>query len=223
MVVPAAGLGVVHGGIGVLEQGVRVHPIERIDAHTCACRDEDLAPVQLERAAKTVPDAVCGACCRRDVLDVRGADRELIAPKPTRDQRRVGSFRTSQGVPGAKAVGESVPNVFENLVPEPVAERVVNLFEPIQIKKNDCKEPPLLFGEEQSLRQLGSEGHPVGQAGEDIIVGEFQELVRVSLRPQRVFDTFTEYPPIHWLRVEVRGPDVVGAGHGLRVFRLREH
>ena len=135
MVVPATCLGVVHGGIGMLEQGVRVHPIERIDAHTRACRDEDLAPLQLERAAKGVPDAVRNACCRCHVLDVRCADRELIASEPAGDQRRAGSFRTPQGVPGAKAVGESVPDELENLIPESVAERVVDLFEPIQIKK----------------------------------------------------------------------------------------
>ena len=63
----------------------------------------------------------------------------------------------------------------------------------------------------------------MGKPGEDVIVGEFQELVGVSLGPQHVFDTFTEYPPIYRLRVEVRSHDVVGASHGLRIFCLGEH
>ena len=74
------------------------------------------------------------------------------------------------------------------------------------------------LGQEQPPLQLGSERHPVGQAGEDVVVGELQQLVRVSLGPQHVFDTFTEHPPIYRLGVKIRCPDVVGAGDGLCIF-----
>ena len=188
-----------------------------------ACLRSVSASLQVERISKGVPDSIGHDGRGSNVRDVHRADRELIASEATRHQRRRRLVRARQRVSGTKAVGEPVCHALENLVSEPMAKGVVDFFESIEIEKDDPKEPTVLLGLAQALLQLGSERHPVGQASQNVIVGEFQQLVRVSFGPQHVFDTFAEHPPIHRLGVEVRCPDVVGAGHGLCILGSGEH
>ena len=112
-------LGVVHGDVGVPERDT-VFVVTLDHGHTCAGGDDDLEPVERDRATD-VADALPGELDHLGVSPSACDDGELITGQPR--QHVVGAEHRRQ--PGA--------DLDEQFVAGVVAERVVDLLETVEI------------------------------------------------------------------------------------------
>src|SRR5690606_10649141 len=78
---------------------------------------------------------------------------------------------TGDQVLGTHAPAQPLGYDLQQPVAGGVAEAVVDVLEAVQVKEKQCQPPLVTFGPFQGMFQAGGEQQPVGQSGEDVVVG----------------------------------------------------
>ena len=158
IVVPTLLLGPVHGGIGALQEGVRVRAVDRVDRDSHAGRDVQVVAVQGQRLGHGVEDLLREA---RRVLGLRhsAADEgELVAP------------HAGHGVVFAHAGDQALRERLEQPIAHGVSQRVVDELEMVDVHEHHGQQALLPVGVAEGLGQPVAEEKTVGQAGERVVV-----------------------------------------------------
>nr|WP_239002945.1 hypothetical protein [Rhodovastum atsumiense] len=144
-----------------LEQRIGIDPIRRREADADAGADDDLVALQLERRAERLdhPAGQAGSVLR--LVHVGLDDGELVATEP---RQRVGL---------AQQLLQSGGNGAQQRVAHRMAERVVDFLEAVEVDQADGAAPATT---RQRLVQPLAEQHPVGQAGQRVVVGEMRDM-----------------------------------------------
>ena len=154
-----AGLGAVHGRIGMLQQGIGRVRVPRVDADAQTGADEQFMPVQRHPLRQHVQDLLRH---RHDVAHLRHVGQhqhELVAPQPR------------HGVSLAHTGGQAFGHGLQQLVAVAVAEAVVDGLEAVQIEHHHPGDAVGTPGVDQRLRQPVGEQVPVGQTREGVVGG----------------------------------------------------
>ena len=158
----ALGLGPVHREVGVAKERLGVlgaggDPDAR--AHV------DLAPLDRDRIGERLEDAARGRRRVGRVVDLLDQDGELVAAE-ARD--RVGR---------AQAGLEAGRDRLEELVAGPVAERVVDRLEVVDVDEEDADRVAASRGAADCEREAVEEEGAVGHAGERVVEGLVRDVV----------------------------------------------
>ena len=162
--VPPFVLGAVHGGVGVLQQRVRLEAVPRVDGDTDAGRDGGGPPEHRTDAA----DEPVGRGVRHVAVGLGHQHPELVASQPAHD------VRLAQGA--AHRVGHEP----QHGVACGVAVRIVDVFEVVQVEVDQGQGPAVAPVAAQLLRQLVRERPRIQHVRERVLDRELLELrVRV--------------------------------------------
>ena len=144
------------GVAGTAEQGSAVG-VASLGGDSCAGVDDQFETIDAERPGN-------GARARPhegvDVVDAvaEPAERELVAGEP------------GEEIAGLDHAGESVGDFDEQLVAGVVTERVVHLFEAVEVEHDDERGRSVLERPFADARQVAFERGAVGEAGEEVVV-----------------------------------------------------
>ena len=148
-------LGLVHGHVGPLQEGVAVGGVLRCQGDADAGVDVEAGAVQLEGVLEGGRDAPCHQLGEGDVGSSE-EHGELVAPQ------------AADEVVGADGTGQAGTDLGQQLVAHVVADGVIDLLEPVEVDEQQgqglARHPVGEYGG-QALVEVT----PVGQAGE--IVG----------------------------------------------------
>ena len=177
-VVLAAVLGVVHRGVGVLEQRAAIVAVLREQRDADAGGDEDLVALDEERPAHRFLDPVRHVERMLDPLQVGDQDRELVATQ-ARQVGAVVSPRISarHQVARAGGVAQAVGHHLEQGVARIVAERIVDALEGVQVHEQHRELLVADLGALQLALQRLQEGLAVGDAGQAVAIGQAADLL----------------------------------------------
>ena len=121
--VTALGLGLVHGRVGVLDQGGDVEAVLGVEADADAGADEELVVVELERCAEAFEQFLRDLFGVLRLVQAGQQDDEFVAAE------------TGHGVDIAQLQFQACGDGLEQLVADRVAEAVVDLLETVEIEK----------------------------------------------------------------------------------------
>jgi hypothetical protein len=157
--VPAAGLlGDVHGDVGLAQQRVGVATVLGEHRDPGAGADGHLVPFEDQRRRERLDDLL-GGQHRGPGVGVRQDQRELVAAQAG---HRVG---------GPQRLAQPEGDLLQELVAGQVPERVVDVFEAIQVDDAQRERPPVALRHADGLRQTVLQQHAVGQAGQAVVQG----------------------------------------------------
>ena len=175
--VAAFGLGLVHRGVGELEQVGRHQGVVRIQADSQRRRDVDVvALVHLQRPAERQQDFTRHAFHRLQAADVLEDHGELVAAQ-ARHRVRSAEGRLQSGSRG-----------LEQAVAGRMAERIVDVLEPVQVEEQH-RHPGFLAtrADDGPAEALGQQ-RPVRQAGQGVVVGQVAQFLLGALPVGDVVD-----------------------------------
>jgi len=165
VVVAAAILRLVHGGVGVAQQLAHVGAVVRIESHPDADRGHERAPVHHHGRAQCAVDARGGILHPLGTLDPAHHDHELIAA------------HAHHQVIGAHGRAHALRHGLEQLVAALMAAGVVDMLEAIEIEEQYGEHRAVVLGFLDGVGQMGCEVQPVRESGEVIVMGEVIELL----------------------------------------------
>ena len=153
------GLGHVHGGVGVLQEGGVVAAVVGEDGDAGAGLHVEAEVLELEGVGEALDD-VGGQRDRLDVVDDAVEQHgELVAAEAGHD-------------PGPRGdVFDAGADLLEEGVSGLMAERVVDLLEAVEIDEDDGQPGPVAPGPGDVLVEAIGEREPVGQVGERVVAG----------------------------------------------------
>ena len=164
VVVASPVLGAVHGGIGVLQQGLDRLAIAGIDADAHAGGDIELMGAQPQRRGEGLDEAVGLEGGLLPGGQVFRQHHELIAAEP------------GEGVilahDGLKTRGDGLQQV----VAQVMAQAVVDPLEAIQVDEDHRQNLGLPLGGLQGVLKPGAQQQAVRQAGHGVVMGQVLEL-----------------------------------------------
>ena len=162
--VAAAGLGPVHGGVGVLDQRLGPDPAARGQGDADAHGDEHLGVAEGERRGGHLGDPLGDGQGVGLVGDALAEDGELVAAE------------AGHGVAGPDDLLEALAQGDQQPVAGVVAERVVDELEPVQVQEEHGHRGAAALGAGQGEGDPVQEEDPVGQAGEGVVGGLVGQL-----------------------------------------------
>lgn len=157
--VPAFGFGLVHGGVGVLDEGGGVAAVLGEAADADAGADEEFVVLGFEWGVEAGEQALGQLLGLFGVAQVRQEDDEFVAAE------------AGDGVVAAELVAEAGGDALEEDVADGVAEAVVDVFEAVEVEEQDGAFVAFAFAGGEGLAQAAFEEDAVGQAGEGVVVG----------------------------------------------------
>ena len=163
--VAAALLGQVHGGVGVLDEGVAVGAVMGIDGDADAQGDGELVARQLEGPGHAAEHPLGGVFGQLGGVELVQHDHELVAAGPG-DQVAV-----------AQAAAQALGDRQQQLVAGRVAEGVVDVFEVVEVGDQHRDPVRLGLGAGDDFPEVALEQAAVGQRGEVVVVGELADPV----------------------------------------------
>ena len=163
-VVAALTLGLVHGGVGVADQGLGVVAVLREDADPEAGADEEFLMIDGQRRGQAGEDALGRAGGELLVVDVFDQDHEFIAAE------------AGDGVLLAHAVEQARGDLLEHRVAHRVTKGVVDVLEVVEVEKHHRHHVVVPAGAAQGGVDAVVEQAAVGQAGERVVVRHVLEL-----------------------------------------------
>ena len=166
--VSSALLGVVHGGIGGLDQGIGLALVERIERNADRGGDVKLAFVHLERLAQHVQHLL------------RHHDRLIGMGQVLENDRELVTAQACHGIDLARATTEASGDVLEQAVAQRVSEAVVDGLESVQVEEQQCHQVFLPVGAVDGLLQAVAEQRAVGQVGQRVVKRQVVELRLVA-------------------------------------------
>ena len=125
--------------------------------------------------------------------------RELVAAEP--------GDRVAAAHRGGQALGDDA----QKLVARTVAQRVVDLLEPVEVEVEKREAPPRPCGDRQGLDQPVLEQAPVGQAGQGIVVRQMLDAVARLLGPGEQSAGVADLAP-QQIDEDARAADQAGQG-----------
>ena len=158
--VTAIGFGVVHRGIGVLHHGFDVVAVIRINTDADTQGDMQILPADHMRQGESREQFLRDQGCIVGPGDFGQQNHELI-PALTAD--RIGNPDA-----GSQTLGDRL----QQLVTDRVPERVVDVFEMIEIEKKQCDLLVMALGQTDRLGQALGQQRAVRQVGEKIVLGQ---------------------------------------------------
>ncbi len=149
-------LGDVHGHVGALQERTRVGPVVGKDRYANARANFDGMAVDhewlLERREQLPRRVLCFVHVRS-----RQQDRKFIAAQTRR------GFRPAQHAP------QPPTELAQKQVAEVVTERVVDLFEAVEVHHQQCERCLVAPRRQDCLAQTVVQQQPIGQAGERVV------------------------------------------------------
>ena len=180
----ALGLGPVHGGVGVADEGLGVAGAGLADGDADRDPEVQVLLAEAERGGHGLLDPLGQAHRRLGSVDVLAQDDELVAAEP------------AHGVARSQLVLQPVGHVHQQAVAGRVPEGVVDDLEVVEVAEQDADAPPAApaagQGEVEAVEQQGAVGQPgervVGRlvlepALERLALGDVAEHSRRELEP----------------------------------------
>ena len=155
--VAPGGLGGVEGGVGVADQGHAVGPVDRVGGRPHAGGDEQLPPVHGERGRQRGDQPAGHHADVAGAGQVGGDEGELVAA------------HADQHVPLAGGGGQPARHLDQQDVTGGVAERVVDVLEPVQVDHQHAQRAAGAGGRGEPTGQDGVQAGAVGQAGQRVV------------------------------------------------------
>ncbi len=173
----AVGLGMVHGGVGVHQQGLGVGAVHRAQGDADAGGDHHIVPAQVHGPAQHLVHAPGHHGSILGIVDFAQQDGELVAAQPR--QLRAGGIelRPGDGVRAAHAAGQAPGGLHQHQVAGAVAEGVVDALEVVQVQEQHRQHAAVAARQVQGLVDPLLEQQPVRQAGEAVVVGHAVDLL----------------------------------------------
>ena len=134
--VPACVLGMVHGDVRILDEGVRIGTVVGEEGHSDAGRDLYFQPVELKRLVERMEDPFGHILGHLRLTDL-GEEQDEFVPSPAGD-----------GVSLAEHVEQPVGHALEQLVADIMSVGIVDFLEFVQVEHKDGQllEIPLGLG-----------------------------------------------------------------------------
>jgi hypothetical protein len=156
--VPATrGFGVVHRHVGPLHQGVDIVAVVREERESDACIDLDLQAFQQEGLAKSGADLV------RNCHRVRGRGKSM------QEHGEFVAAQASHRVAAAQCALEASCCLLEEVIPGVVAQRVVDVFEAVQVHQHDPAHRLVPLCAQERLGHAVAEQDAVRQGREAVV------------------------------------------------------
>ena len=165
-------LGPVHGGVGVFQQGVEIRPVLRVLGDTQGAGDRDVHFVQVDRLHQRRQQLADGGRHRIAVTGLVENDQELVAALP------------AHAVAAADCLFQAPRHLLQYSIAGDMTEGVVDGLEVVQIEKQHRHRPLLASGIDNRMLAAVARQHPVGQAGQRIMMGEKGNLLLRLAHPQ---------------------------------------
>jgi hypothetical protein len=162
--VPPAVLHVVHRHVGVLHQHVGVAAVVGVEGDAGARREVELAALDDVRRPELAQQVLRDRCGVGRIAHFLQHHDELVAAEPR------------HGVAAAQRPRQPRRHLLEDLVADVVAERVVDVLEPVEVEEHQRHAGAVAARVHERLAQAVGEQVAVGEAGEAVVVREPHEL-----------------------------------------------
>ncbi len=153
-------LGLVHGQVGVLQQGVPLAAVARADGDAQRRGDVHVQPLQREGRGESLQHLGRDGGDGFLVAHLRQQQQEFIARQP-----RHGVGRAQHGL-------QALPHLAQQRIAGGVAERVVDGLEVVQVQEHDRNQRAVARGLRQHLLQPVLGQGAVGQLCQAVLVGQ---------------------------------------------------
>ncbi len=193
-------LGMVHGHVGVAQQGIDVGAIAGTDADADRHRQADLLRSHLHRP-------------RHRLHHAAGHVGRLVDPANVgQDHDKLVAALAADGIDPAHAAFQAPRHFPEHGVPGLVAKTVVDALEAVQVEEHHRHHAVLAARRLQGLLQAVEKQHPVWQVGQEVVLGQ---VAGVLFEPLAVGDVGQDG---HVVRHQAGLVADRGQGHPDRVF-----
>ncbi len=155
--------GLVHGGVGLTQQGLAILTVVGVEADADAGAGEDLLPLDQKTVGEDVQHLGGDGGGSLGVDNLLNQDHELIPPQP------------GHGVLFADDATQPLPRLQQQHVAQGVAQGVVDDFEAIQIEEHHRKPVPVAACVSDGVIEPVEEEGAVGQSGQGVVVGQIIE------------------------------------------------
>ena len=169
-------LGAVHGGVGILQQGIAVDAVARVDADADAADRREFVAEHVHRQQQGFQQFRRQHGGGAALRDVRHQDHEFVAAQA---RHRVAL---------AHDAGQAPPGFDDDVVARLVAEAVVDGLEAVEIDEQYRHLVLRAVRQRQRLVEAVHQQAAVGQAGEHVVAGHVAQLVLVLLAPRNILD-----------------------------------
>ncbi len=157
--VPAGCLGLVHGGVGVLEQRVHVLAVTGSDGDADARLHRKQTPGDAEWLGEHLQHALGEVGGLLLALDLVEEDGELVSSHP------------GQGVARPERRLQTAHDRLKEMVADGVTEAVVDALEAVQVDEHEGQPASRPSRFDEAERQAVVEEHPIADPGERIVLG----------------------------------------------------
>ena len=165
-------LRVIHRDVRVLQELLGIVRIVGIDADADRGRHVDVVLLDLERLGDGVEQLPRDPSQHRGLVEVLDDDHELVAAEP------------GQEVGVAQRGGERRAHALQELVADPVAERVVDVLEAVEVDEQHADAAAAALRLRDRLREPLVQQQAVGQSGQRVARGHVLQAF-LGLDPQR--------------------------------------
>ena len=152
-------LGLVHRGVGVLDERLGIEAVVRIQAHADAGRDVQLVMVDGMRLGDRTQHSSRGDGRILQLFHLRKQHDEFIAALPAHRVR------------GAHAIEQAFCDGLKELVASRVSEGIVDVFEAVQIQKEHGDLFAVTLRQGDRLTNAVVQEHSIGQSGQKVVLG----------------------------------------------------
>ena len=192
-------LRLVHGGIGVHQQGIEVLAIEGIDGDADAGVDEDLMGADPNRMRETADDAPGELRGVLGVVQPRHDDGELVATETRHFRSQGGEAGPTSSSRSRQQERSRDADMPQELIAHLMAEGVIDPAEVVEVDEERGHQLLISAGLFQRVGQALLVRQAVRQPGEAVVVGQLPHLIqhaRVGQRHRRLVGQPAHLHPI---------------------------
>ena len=161
----------VHRDVGVLQELLGIVGVVGIDADADRRRHVDVVLLDAERLRDRVEQLLRDAAQHRRIVEILDDDHELVAAEA---RQQVGLAQRGR---------ELARDALQELVADPVAERVVDVLEPVEVDEQHADATAAALRLRNRLRQALVQQQAIGQSGQRVARGHvLQPLLRLDPR-----------------------------------------
>ena len=165
VLVSSLSLGLIHGDIGIAQQGLGIATVQGRKGHANRGGGMNFLAVDIVGSLEQADDLACQYLGLRRVLQVLDDDGELVAAEP------------GDGVFLAQAVAQALGRLLQQLVAEKVPQRIVDQLEAVEIQQHDGGTAVAAGFQFQCVIEALVEHQAVRQLGQHIVVGDVVETL----------------------------------------------